>query len=813
MKLLRSRKYSLLQGLGLAQLTAALAPVRPKQTVSGAEHPNPAAPQRLCRQAYEEITTAQQANEWDMQGHASNARSKMLLLVLLLLVTGWAAALAQTPVTATIDIDTTVTTPIASGFSGASAELGSPVEYWDYRFNALAATIGFGWVRFPGGSSSDIYNWQTGEDEMAWYSEFPANSGVGGDQSTIALVAGRGGARLIDAANRANLLGAPLIICVNGYTDTAASAGQLAAYVKANQIQVAAWELSNEPYLYPTFFATATAYLDAMKPYRDAIKAVLPDAIVAVFVTDQAQARAATDAWNVAVAAYPNKYWDAIAFHHYPAQSNGAFAQWMADESAELATRTSAVITSLQAQIGPSGVQFLNTEFDPSPNDATTGASSITCGTVWGGIYSAEYIMRMSTMPTMLHVGPSQISNNAGVLLSNDHKSAVEAAAAAGVPIDTLSLDFGFYLSTQGLGIAVLNGIINRAVQSNQTVVTGGAAVPATGMSPIPALYAMSYTNAQGGLSVVITNKSATTHQVTVRVNGAAAAGTFPLQFIAAADPSTANTATSQNTTSIQTASSANPITVPAYSVLRADLTTPPVAAFVNSASFQPGPVAPQQLVTAFGSGFASQTVTASGQPLPPTLGDTAIAITDSKGTVSAAPLYYVSPGQASFLIPSGVAPGAASVKVTRSGATVLTGSLTVAPVSPGLYSANGNGAGVAAALAERVSAAGAVTPLSVFSCQSGVPVSCLSSPLSLGSSTGAVYVSLYGTGIRGAGTVQAYVGGQPVPLLYAGPQGQYQGLDQVNISLPGSLAGMGEVSVYLTADGKVSNMTTVKIQ
>lgn len=723
-------------------------------------------------------------------------------------------AQTSTPVTATIDINTTVTIPISSGFSGVSTDLGLPVEYWDYRFNALAGTIGFGWVRFPGGTSSDIYNWQTAEDDPQWFSQFPASSGVGGDQTTIALVAGRGGAKLIDAANRANLLGAPLIICVNGYTDTAASAGQLAAYVKANQIQVAAWELSNEPYLYPTFFATAAAYLDAMKPYRDAIKAVDPNAIVAIFATDQAHAGAATNSWNVAIGAYPNKYWDAITYHHYPPQSSGAFSQWMADESAVLATRTTAVITSQLAQVGPAGVKFLNTEFDPSiPNDAATGASSITDGTVWGGIYSAEYIMRMSTVPAMLHVGPSEISYNSGVFVSSGHQSEVEAAAATGMPIDTLSLNFGFYVSAQGAGIAVLNGVINRAVQSNQTVVTGGATVPATGIAPIPALYAMSYSNAQGGLSVVITNKGATPHQVTVRVNGAAASGPFPLQFITAADPSTANTSTGKNTISIQTASSANPITVPPYSVLRADLTAPPVAAILNSASFQPGPVAPQQLVTAFGSGFASETITASGQPLPPTLGDTAIAITDSKGTMSAAPLYYVSPGQASFLVPSGVAAGAASVKVTRSGATVLTGSFNVAAVSPGLYSANGNGAGVAAALAERVSASGAVTPLSLFSCQSGVPVSCLSSALSLGSSTDTVYVSLYGTGIRGAGTVQVYIAGQPAQLQYAGAQGQYQGLDQVNVALPRSLAGRGEVSVYVVADGKLSNMATVNIQ
>jgi uncharacterized protein (TIGR03437 family) len=88
-----------------------------------------------------------------------------------------------------------------------------------------------------------------------------------------------------------------------------------------------------------------------------------------------------------------------------------------------------------------------------------------------------------------------------------------------------------------------------------------------------------------------------------------------------------------------------------------------------------------------------------------------------------------------------------------------------------------------------------------------------LSSPLSLGSPTDTVFLSLYATGIRGAGTVQIYIAGQTEPLQYASPQGQYQGLDQLNVALPGSLAGMGEVSVYLVADGKVSNMATVNIQ
>jgi hypothetical protein len=47
---------------------------RPVRNVSPARHPNIAAAQRLCQQAWERITAAQQANEFDMQGHAQKAK-------------------------------------------------------------------------------------------------------------------------------------------------------------------------------------------------------------------------------------------------------------------------------------------------------------------------------------------------------------------------------------------------------------------------------------------------------------------------------------------------------------------------------------------------------------------------------------------------------------------------------------------------------------------------------------------------------------------------------------------------------------------
>ena len=47
---------------------------QPAQNVSKGKHPNLAAAQRLSLQAFEKITAAQEANEWDMQGHAKKAK-------------------------------------------------------------------------------------------------------------------------------------------------------------------------------------------------------------------------------------------------------------------------------------------------------------------------------------------------------------------------------------------------------------------------------------------------------------------------------------------------------------------------------------------------------------------------------------------------------------------------------------------------------------------------------------------------------------------------------------------------------------------
>ena len=56
-------------------------------------------------------------------------------------------------------------------------------------------------------------------------------------------------------------------------------------------------------------------------------------------------------------------------------------------------------------------------------------------------------------------------------------------------------------------------------------------------------------------------------------------------------------------------------------------------------------------------------------------------------------------------------------------------------------------------------------------------------------------------------------IGGVPVQVLYAGLQPDFAGLDQINVLVPRSLIGRGEVDLVLTVDGKVANTVKVNIK
>jgi uncharacterized protein (TIGR03437 family) len=236
----------------------------------------------------------------------------------------------------------------------------------------------------------------------------------------------------------------------------------------------------------------------------------------------------------------------------------------------------------------------------------------------------------------------------------------------------------------------------------------------------------------------------------------------------------------------------------------------------VSAASFANPPLATEGIIAAFGTNLANTTQVASTLPLPTTLGETTVTVRDSAGTERLAPLFFVSAGQVNYQIPPGTATGTATVTITTGSGVVSTGTVQIASVAPGLFSASASGQGVAAALALRIKANNSQSyePVAQFDVAQN---RWLSVPIDLGPATDQVYLLLFGTGIRyhsnSTSAVMASIDGVSCTVSYAGAQGQFVGLDQINVLLPRSLIGRGEKDLALAVDGKPANVVRVNIK
>lgn len=239
----------------------------------------------------------------------------------------------------------------------------------------------------------------------------------------------------------------------------------------------------------------------------------------------------------------------------------------------------------------------------------------------------------------------------------------------------------------------------------------------------------------------------------------------------------------------------------------------PSTAAMVSSANFAPS-IARESLVTVFGNNLATTTVASSSTPLPTTLDGTSIRLRDVAGVELLAPLFFVSPGQINFQVKPGLSVGPVLVTIGNSNGYVSTGSMNLESVAPGLFSANGTGQGLAAAVALRIrNGVQTYEPVTRFDSTSGQIVAV---PIDLGPATDQVVLLLFATGVRFRSQLSAVscsIGGLAASLIYAGSQNDFVGLDQINVLLPRGLIGRGLVNVTLTADGKTANTVTVNIK
>jgi uncharacterized protein (TIGR03437 family) len=213
----------------------------------------------------------------------------------------------------------------------------------------------------------------------------------------------------------------------------------------------------------------------------------------------------------------------------------------------------------------------------------------------------------------------------------------------------------------------------------------------------------------------------------------------------------------------------------------------------VSAADYQPT-VAPGSIAAVFGSGFSSSTESASldsnGQ-LPTQLGRVSVALGSQK-----CPLFYVSPTQINLLIPASASTGQTAMVITTASGSTVTTLANVTQHAPGIFQIFGNRGAVINAVngqLEPFVISGANTFLSIFATGLNTAAN--------DSTQVAAYAQLFDGSIR------------PLDVQYAGPQGQYFGLDQVNINVPQDFDGIGEIDLFLICDTFESNHVPVVIR
>ncbi|MFN7931999.1 MAG: serine hydrolase [Bryobacteraceae bacterium] len=167
--------------------------------------------------------------------------------------------------------------------------------------------------------------------------------------------------------------------------------------------------------------------------------------------------------------------------------------------------------------------------------------------------------------------------------------------------------------------------------------------------------------------------------------------------------------------------------------------------------------------------------------------------------------------GMVDVVLPGELAMGETEVSLLSAGIVVGRGKLTIEPVSPGLFAADGMGKGVARGRVFFAGEDGAEMSQPLFQCEE----SCTALPIELAAEGPPLTLELEATGLRGtdAASDTASIGEEQLEVLQIAASPTTPGVDLVWIRLPRSLAARGETSVTVSAGGKASNAVDILIR
>lgn len=453
-----------------------------------------------------------------------------------------------------------------------------------------------------------------------------------------------------------------------------------------------------------------------------------------------------------------------------------------------------------------------------NPPTSGTGASSINY-TATANTNSADPRTALITIGTSSSNGSinvQQAGGNCNVQL-NPISAQIAAAGASGSFAVSTTCTFNARSNAAWINATAVAGAVNYSVATNTSVQPRTGTITAAGatFTIAQAGSTCSYTVTPESLDIPPAGSTGTIRVTTtsgcewtaaadspwIRITGRITGSTQgELQY--AIDP---NAAGSARTGTLTVAGRAIPV--------RQNSGTAPrltAAGIVHSASYQPGGVAPGEIVTIYGedlgpAALTTATLEADGLTVTKSLAGTRILFDGV-----AAPIVYTSRGQVSAIVPYSVA-GKSSVPVIAEylGSRSAAVNVRILSTVPGLYSLDSSGAGPGAILNQDGSLNSASTPAApeqvviLFGTGEG-----LTTPLqSDGQLTPAVEPLP-----RPRLPVKVSIGGLDCPVLYAGaPPGLVAGALQINVQLPANVP-RGEAVPVVLSVGEASSPDRVTV-
>jgi uncharacterized protein (TIGR03437 family) len=217
-----------------------------------------------------------------------------------------------------------------------------------------------------------------------------------------------------------------------------------------------------------------------------------------------------------------------------------------------------------------------------------------------------------------------------------------------------------------------------------------------------------------------------------------------------------------------------------------------------NAASGAPR-VSPGALASVYGSGFGSSTSTQDA-PWPASVNGVSVNV---NGT--AAPIYYLSPGQINFQVPWATATGTASVTVTVNGGGSNSVSVPVSNAAPGLFFLPGG-----AAIVQNSNYSLNATDNPAARGETILAYLTGSGPLTPAQKDGVA--APLNSLVNMTSSYSAKIGSADATVSFAGLAPGFVGLVQMNIVVPSSLA-PGTYPLTVTVAGEASNSATIAVK